>query len=213
MWSFWWQGHIWNHCETARIRQVIISVEFEMVLVWQLLTEGNANQAERQSSASGRHDVALPPMHRHCTVVQMLRTVWYLHEQERGVVALVLWRCGVSPHGPGVNPVTRNPVIAQDVGKRGVEFKGGSLHEDFGSFDDFGSSPFACLIEYSTMRQPWRFWRLWRFRRSWRFKSWRLPALPVILNLTQGKSPNSENVIWLQNRLGPNCPLFKSYTV
>ena len=61
--------------------------------------------------------------------------------------------------------------------KRGVEFKGGSLHDGFGGFDGFGGSgehlypPFACPTKYSTMRQPWRFLQFWRFRLSWRFPS------------------------------------------
>ena len=47
--------------------------------------------------------------------------------------------------------------------KRGVEFKGGSLHDGFGGFDGFGGSGehltflFLVLSKYSTMRQPWRF--------------------------------------------------------
>ena len=62
--------------------------------------------------------------------------------------------------------------------KRGVEFKGGSLHDGLGGFDGFGGSGELCLsYKYSTIRPPWRFWRFWRFRRSWRFQSWRLPPL------------------------------------
>ena len=42
----------------------------------------------------------------------------------------------------GYNPLKRTYRSSQDLGsrKRGVEFKGGSLHNDFGSFDGFGGS-------------------------------------------------------------------------
>ena len=67
--------------------------------------------------------------------------------------------------------------------KRGVEFKGGSLHDGFGGFDGFGGSGkhlallLLVLQKYRTKRQPWLFWRFWRFWRLWRFRSWRLPPL------------------------------------
>ena len=49
------------------------------------------------------------------------------------------------------------------MSERGVEFKGGSLHDGFGGFDGFSGSGehlalfLLCPRKYSTMRQPWRF--------------------------------------------------------
>ena len=45
--------------------------------------------------------------------------------------------------------------------ERGLEFKGGSLHDGFWAVSavlEAPCSPFACPAKYRTKRQPWRFW-------------------------------------------------------
>ena len=105
------------------------------------------------------------------------------------------WKAGLSqvPFCPGERPHlsqgrflfvpdTVPPKMFMFIGcflarKRGVGFKGGSLHDGFGGFD--GSGEHLALqnahpTKYSAKRRPWRFWRFWRL---WRFRSWRLPPL------------------------------------
>ena len=71
----------------------------------------------------------------------------------------------------------------QDVGKgREVEFKGGSLHNGFGSFDGSGSSgehPALLLLVLQNKEQRGNRDGFWRFRRLRRLKLSPLPPFPT----------------------------------